>query len=67
MPVMLSVIVWVAIMAVGSLIVVTEIPYRRMRKLVKRAERLLRDAQDLRRRLVEARDELAAELGEDCR
>ena len=64
---MLSVIVWIVVIAVGSLIVVTEIPYQRVRKLEKRAERMLRDAQDLRRRLMEARDELAAERGEDCR
>ena len=64
---MLTVIVWVAIIAVGSLVVVTEFPYRKVRKLEKRAERMLRDAKDLRRRLMEARDELAAERGKDCR
>ncbi len=67
MPVMLQVIVWVAIVAVGVLIVATETERHRLRKIEKLLERMLKDAQSLRRGLMESRDEIAALRGEDRR
>lgn len=51
----------VALIATAAFVAVTEIKYRKLSKQVERAEEMLRDARDLRRRLKDFGREIEAE------